>query len=70
MNRVRRGLKKIIYEKKKESRRYNRTLRNTTRDRKRGRCCAVNNNRDKAVGDKARNKFAECRSKDINRKFG
>jgi len=70
MNRVRRGLKEVIYEKEKESRGYNRTLRNTTRNRKRGRCCAVNNNRDKAVGEKARNKVTERRSKAISRKFG
>ena len=70
MDRVRRGLKEVIYKEEKKSWRYNRALRNTTRDRKRSRCCAVNNNRDKAIREKARNKFTEWRSKAISRKFG
>lgn len=54
MDMVRGGMKEVIfYKKEKKSGRKYRTIWYTPIDRERRRCCTINNDRDRAIREKA-----------------
>jgi len=53
MDKVRGGMKEVIYKKKKKSRRKYRTLWYTAIDREIRRCCTATNDRGRAIRKKA-----------------
>jgi len=52
MDRVRGGMKEIIYKKEKKSRRKYRPLWYTTIEGEIGRCCTINDDSDRAIREK------------------
>lgn len=69
MDRVRGRMKEGIYKKEKKSKRQFRILWYTTKDGERRKCCTINNVRDRAIREKAREEIIERRSKAKMGKF-